>query len=42
MISDELTETVINDIILMKCVGINPIVVHGGGPDISDLLKDKS
>lgn len=39
MISDELRETVINDIILMKCVGIQPIVVHGGGPDISDFLN---
>ena len=39
MISEELRETVINDIILMKCVGIEPVVVHGGGPDISDLLK---
>ena len=39
MISDELKETVINDIILMKCVGIQPVVVHGGGPAISDLLK---
>lgn len=39
MISEELRETVINDIILMKCVGIQPVVVHGGGPDISDLLN---
>ncbi|NME82892.1 acetylglutamate kinase [Clostridium sp. SM-530-WT-3G] len=39
MISDELKETVINDIILMKCVGIQPVVVHGGGPAISSLLK---
>lgn len=39
MISEELKETVINDIILMKCVGIEPVVVHGGGPAISDLLK---
>ncbi|NFG59219.1 acetylglutamate kinase [Clostridium botulinum] len=38
MISDELKETVINDIILMKCVGIDPVIVHGGGPDISDFL----
>ena len=36
MINDELTKTVINDIILMKCIGINPIIVHGGGPDISN------
>lgn len=39
MISEELRETVINDIILMKCVGIEPVVVHGGGPDISSFIK---
>ena len=39
MINDNLTQTVINDIILMKCIGINPIVVHGGGPDISNTLS---
>lgn len=38
MINYELTKTVINDIILMKCIGINPIIVHGGGPDISNTL----
>ena len=38
MINDELTKTVINDIILMKCIGINPIIVHGGGPDIRNTL----
>lgn len=38
MINDELTKTVINDIILMKCIGINPIIVHGGAPDISNTL----
>ena len=38
MINDELTKTVINDIILMKCIGINPIIVHGGGPYISNTL----
>ena len=38
MINDELTKTVINDIILMKCIGVNPIIVHGGGPDISNTL----
>ena len=38
LINDKLTKTVINDIILMKCIGINPIIVHGGGPDISNTL----
>ena len=38
MINDELTKTVINDIILMKCIGINPLIVNGGGHDISNTL----
>ncbi|MFA5529025.1 MAG: acetylglutamate kinase, partial [Thiohalomonadaceae bacterium] len=27
------------DVVLMKLVGMNPVVVHGGGPQIGDLLK---
>ena len=38
MIADELTQTFARDIVLMKLVGMNPIVVHGGGPQIGDLL----
>ena len=39
MISDELKNTVVEDIILLKYIGINPIVVHGGGPDITEYLQ---
>lgn len=39
MISEELRQTVINDIVLMKCVGFKPVIVHGGGPNISSFLK---
>lgn len=39
MISPELRQAVISDIILLKLVGINVVVVHGGGPEISDLLR---
>jgi len=39
MISDELRKAVISDIILLKLVGINVVVVHGGGPEISEMLK---
>ena len=39
MIDDELKHSFARDIVLMKLVGINPIVVHGGGPQIGDLLK---
>ena len=33
MINDELKNSVIEDIILLKFIGLNPIVVHGGGPE---------
>ena len=39
MISDELRKAVISDIILLKLVGINVVVVHGGGPEINEMLK---
>jgi len=39
MITDELTRTFARDIVLMKLVGMNPIVVHGGGPQIGELLS---
>lgn len=40
MINDELKETIIEDIALLKLIGANPIVVHGGGPDITSALKN--
>lgn len=39
MIDEELKNSFARDIVLMKTVGINPIVVHGGGPQIGDLLS---
>ena len=39
MISPELREAVIRDIILLHLVGIRVVVVHGGGPEISAMLK---
>lgn len=39
MINPELKQQVINDIILMKYVGIHPVIVHGGGPHINELLE---
>ena len=39
MESEELKTGFARDIVLMKAVGINPVVVHGGGPQIADLLK---
>ena len=40
-INEELKNSVIEDIILLKFIGLNPIVVHGGGPDISKALSEK-
>lgn len=42
MIDKSLKQNFALDIILMKYVGLNPIVVHGGGPQIGDLLKKLS
>ena len=39
MISQDLRRAVISDIILLKLVGINVVVVHGGGPEINAMLK---
>ena len=39
MINGELKNSVMEDITLLKYIGMHPIVVHGGGPDISNALK---
>ncbi|MZG31038.1 MAG: acetylglutamate kinase [Nitrospinae bacterium] len=39
MVSDDLKENFALDIIMMKYIGINPVVVHGGGPQIDKTLK---
>ena len=39
MISEELRKAVISDIIHLKLVGNNVVVIHGGGPEISAMLK---
>ena len=38
MLDEALKAAVMQDIVLMRYVGINPIVVHGGGPEISDAM----
>jgi len=38
MIDEALTQTILQDITLLKYVGVNPIVIHGGGPEINKLL----
>ena len=39
MINEDLKQSVMDDITLLKYIGINPVIVHGGGPDISDMLN---
>lgn len=39
MISEELRSAVIGDIILLNLVGVHVVMVHGGGPDIGQMLK---
>lgn len=39
MIDENLKQAVMSDLILLSLVGIKVVMVHGGGPEISDLLK---
>ena len=39
MINEELKEAVIRDMVLLSLVGVRVVVVHGGGPEISGMLK---
>lgn len=39
MINEELKQAVIRDIVLLNLVGVRVVLVHGGGPEISELLK---
>ncbi|MBC8211530.1 MAG: acetylglutamate kinase [Gammaproteobacteria bacterium] len=39
MVDEELKSSFAQDIVLLKQVGVNPVIVHGGGPQIGNLLK---
>ena len=39
MADEELKVSFAQDVVLLKYVGINPVVVHGGGPQINEMLK---
>ncbi len=39
MINEDLKAAVIQDLVLMSCVGIRTVLVHGGGPEIESMLK---
>ena len=39
MISEKLMDAVMRDIVLLQLIGIKIVLVHGGGPEISDMLK---
>jgi acetylglutamate kinase len=38
-IDEALKDGFAEDVVLMKYIGVNPVVVHGGGPQISDMMK---
>ncbi len=39
MVDEALKKSFARDVVLMKLVGMNPVVVHGGGPQIGELLE---
>jgi acetylglutamate kinase len=38
--NEDITKTILEDIALLKIVGVNPVLVHGGGPEINAMLKN--
>jgi acetylglutamate kinase len=40
MTDEALQESFVRDVVLLKYVGINPIIVHGGGPQIDQMLRE--
>jgi acetylglutamate kinase len=39
MVAEDLKQSFAQDIVLMKYIGIHPVVVHGGGPQIAEMLE---
>jgi acetylglutamate kinase len=39
MVEEHLKQGFARDVVLLKLVGMNPVIVHGGGPQIDDMLK---
>lgn len=39
MINEELKQAVMNDIVLLSLIGVKVVLVHGGGPEINDMLE---
>ncbi len=39
MIDEDLKRAVMTDLVLMRYVGIRPVLVHGGGPEVSDAMR---
>jgi len=42
MVDNDLKDKFAQDVVMMKYIGINPVVVHGGGPQIGELLKSSA
>ena len=39
MISEKLKDSVMRDIVLLSLIGVKVVLVHGGGPEITDMLQ---
>ena len=39
MVSDEMMATVVADIVLLKHIGIKPVLVHGGGKEVNEMMR---
>ena len=42
MVDEDLKHLFARDVVMMKYIGIHPVVVHGGGPQIGDFMRKNS
>jgi len=40
MVEENLKQGFARDVVLLKLVGMNPVIIHGGGPQIDEMLKE--
>ncbi len=39
LVDDEIMESIVKDVVLLRYVGMKPVIVHGGGPEVTRMMK---
>ena len=41
LLNEDMLDNILRDIVFMNCVGLNPVLLHGGGPSISEKMREQ-